>query len=76
MVKTLRQTICNKGIFNCKAVLDLELSHNVDGMPIYIYKCKQCGLEERGVKANKEIKHNNTPNPNRPMWAATEKIEQ
>ncbi len=73
MTKTIRETICNNGGFNCKAVLDLELSHNVEGMPIYIYKCKVCGLEERGVKANKEIKHNNTPNPNRPMWPKTER---
>jgi len=75
MARSLRQTICNKGLFNCKAVLDLELSHVSDGLPIYIYKCKQCGLEERGAKANKEIKHNNTPNPNRPLWQKTEKID-
>jgi hypothetical protein len=75
MAKSIRETICNNGGFNCKAVLDLELSHNVEGMPIYIYKCNVCGLEERGVKANKEIKHNNTPNPNRPMWRTTEKID-
>ena len=75
MAKSIRQTICNKGLFNCKAVLDLELSHVSDGLPIYIYKCKICGLEEKGVKANKEIKHNNTPNPNRPLWAKTERID-
>ena len=54
-------------------MLDLELSHVSDGLPIYIYKCKICGLEERGATANKEVKHNNTPNPSRPMWATTER---
>jgi len=24
----------DKGIFNCKAVLDLELSHNLEGLPL------------------------------------------
>ena len=75
MAKSIRQTICNKGLFNCKAVLDLELSHVSNGLPIYIYKCKICGLEEKGVKANKEVKHNNTPNPNRPLWVKTERID-
>ena len=75
MAKSIRQTICNKVLFNCKAVLDLELSHVSEGLPIYIYKCKICGLEEKGVKANKEVKHNNAPNPNRPMWAKTERID-
>ncbi len=68
MLKSIRQKICNKGLFNCKAVLDLELSHVSDGLPIYIYKCKQCGLEERGAQANQE-----KPKPKRPLWPTTER---
>jgi predicted nucleic acid-binding Zn ribbon protein len=52
--KSLRQTICKKGIVNCKAVLDLSLSNAREGFPVYVYKCERCGLEEIGAKANSD----------------------
>jgi hypothetical protein len=68
-VKSIKQVICKKGKANCKAILSLEHSHDNDaGLPVYVYKCRECGLIEQGAALNKD-----KPKPKRPLWPIPER---